>query len=348
MIKLPDEETMFNAILNKDPAFEGIFYFGVRTTGIFCRPSCTARKPKKENIEYFASVNEGLLRGYLPCKVCRPLALQGEYPEWLKPLMDEIEGNPQIRLKSWDLRKRNIDPNRVRRWFLKNHKMTFLVYLKTLRITEAFGRIKHGEKVIDTAFESGYESLSGFAESFKKSAGFSPVLSRSKNPVFITRILTPLGPMIAGAVEEGICLLEFADRRMLETQLERLKKIFSTELIPGSQKHFEKLSLEIKEYFAGERRVFDVPVVLNGTVFQEKIWNILIKIPYGETRSYKDQAIAAGNPAAVRAAAKANGDNRISIIIPCHRVIGSDGNLTGYGGGLWRKKYLLELERKHS
>jgi len=337
---------MYTALLDKDSTYEGIFFVAVKTTGIFCRPTCTARKPKKKNVEFFPNTHDALLHGYRPCKICHPLGHQGQYPQWLKPLMDEIEQHPELRLKDSDLRERGFDPSRARRWFKKHHGMTFQAYQRTLRISEAFGRIKYGEKVIDTAFESGYDSLSGFSDSFKKTTGFSPNKSPYKNLVVITRLLTPLGPMLAGATDEGICLLEFIDRRMLETQVERLKKTLKAEFIPGVNEHFEPLNQQIEEYFNGTRKEFDLPLVTAGTDFQEKVWRVLQGIPYGATRSYKEQAQRIGNPKAVRAVARANGDNRIAIIIPCHRVIGSDGSLTGYGGGLWRKQYLLDLERK--
>ena len=159
--------------------------------------------------------------------------------------------------------------------------------------------------------------------------------------------MSPLGPLIAGATREGICLLEFADRRMVETQLERLKKSLKAELIPGTNKYFKPLNKQITEYFNEKRKEFTIPLVLAGTAFQEKVWSVLRTIPYGSTRSYKEQAEIVGDPKAVRAVARANGDNRIAIIIPCHRVIGANGKLVGYGGGLWRKKYLLNLESKN-
>lgn len=344
---LPDVEIMYEALLNKDSNFEGLFFVGVKTTGIFCRPTCTARKPKKENVEFFPSAREALLNGYRPCKLCHPMGYKGAVPEWLLPVMDEIDNQSDVRLKDSDLKKRGIDPNRVRRWFKRNHGMTFQTYLRTMRISQAFGRIRYGEKVIEAAFESGYESLSGFTESFKKTTGFSPIKSSQRRVITITRILTPLGPMLAGATEDGICLLEFVDRRMIETQIERLKKLLKAELIPGSNEHFGQLEQEIKEYFAGTRKEFDVPLVIAGTDFQKKVWAALLAIPYGETRSYKQQSEIIGNPKAIRAVARANGDNRIGIIIPCHRVIGSSGELVGYGGGLWRKKHLLNLEREN-
>jgi len=344
----PDKNTMYNALLNRDSSFEGIFLVGVKTTGVFCRPTCTARKPKKENVDFFSSVKEALQYGYRPCKVCHPMQQNGEIPGWLNNLMNEIEEkhltNGMLNLKDADLRKRNIDPARIRRWFKKHHGMTFQSYLRLQRINTAFGRIKHGDKVIESAYDLGYDSLSGFAESFKKTTGFAPSKSKNKKLVTITRILTPLGPMIAGAVEEGICLLEFVDRRMIETQIKRLKKYLNAEFVPGQSNYFNELNKQLNEYFNGKRKNFNLPLYLPGTEFQLKVWKELQKIPYGTTRSYKQQAVALKNPNAVRAVARANGDNRIAIIIPCHRVIGKNGQLVGYGGGMWRKQYLINLE----
>jgi len=133
----------------------------------------------------------------------------------------------------------------------------------------------------------------------------------------------------------------------METQIKRLKRLLKAEFLPGTNKNFDKLNSQINEYFEGKRKEFNLPLIICGTSFQKKAWEALQKIPYGETRSYKEQAKILGNPNAVRAVGKANGDNRISIIIPCHRVIGTSGELVGYGGGLWRKKYLLELESKN-
>jgi len=342
---MPDRKTMYNALLNKDSSFEGIFFVGVKTTGVFCRPTCTARKPKEENVDFFSTAKEALQYGYRPCKVCNPMQFNGETPDWLKGLMKEIEENKITKFKDADLRERNIDPARIRRWFKKHHGMTFQSYLRLLRVNKAFGQIKYGEKVLESAFDTGYESLSGFTEAFKKTTGFSPSQSKDKRIVTVTRILTPLGPMFAGAVDEGICLLEFVDRRMLETQIARLKKYLNAEFVPGQNKHFEELDKQLKEYFDGKRKDFDLPLVLDGTEFQQKVWKELQRIPYGNTRSYQGQAIALGNPKAIRAVAKANGDNRIAIIIPCHRVIGKDGKLVGYGGGMWRKQFLLNLEK---
>ena len=342
---LPQREVMYQALVRKDSQFEGIFFVAIKTTGIFCRPTCTARKPKAENVEYYASVKEAIDHGYRPCKVCQPLQMEGRAPEWLEGLLQEVRDNPEVRIKDSELRARGLDPSRVRSWFKKHHGMTFQAYQRMQRLNQAFGQIKYGDRVTDAAFQNGYDSLSGFGETFKKATGFAPSESQNRAIVTINRMETPLGPMLAGATSEGICLLEFTDRRMLETQLERLKKYLKAELLPGDSPHFTTLNRQLQAYFSGSLKNFSLPLVLPGTDFQRQVWSALEAIPYGETRSYGQQAEAIGNPAAVRAVARANGDNRIAIIIPCHRVIGADGRLTGYGGGLWRKQRLLDLEK---
>ena len=216
-----------------------------------------------------------------------------------------------------------------------------------LRINVAFQKIQDGESVTSAAFDAGYESLSGFADSFKSVFGIAPSGSKHQQVIYSTRFDSPLGPMIACAVEQGICLLEFSDRKMLETELKFLTRKLNAQIIPGPSPHFDQLQTELAAYFEGKRAQFTVPISTPGTEFQHQVWDMLRTIPYGTTRSYKQQAIKLQKPEAIRAVAGANGMNRIAIIIPCHRVIGEDGSLTGYGGGLFRKQWLLDFERSH-
>jgi len=337
---------MYKALVDKDVSFEGTFIAAVKTTGIFCRPTCTARKPKEENVEFFSTTKEAILRGYRPCKVCNPLEKLGETPVYIKELLNDLNTNPSIKYKDWDLIQRGIEPEKLRRWFLKNHGITFHAYQRMFRINSAFNKIQNGESVTSVAFDAGYESLSGFNDSFKTIFGVSPSNSKEQKVINLMRLETPLGTMYAGAVEQGICLLEFTDRKMLETELKSLSKLLNARIIQGANKHFNLLSDQLGEYFEGKRKEFSVPLFTPGSEFQQTVWKELQNIPYGSTRSYKQQAQALKRPEAIRAVANANGMNRISILIPCHRVIGEDGNLTGYGGGIWRKKWLLDMEKR--
>lgn len=340
------QEIMYRAIMEKDSSFEGLFYTAVKTTGIFCRPSCTARKPKLENVEFLKTTKECMLKGYRACKVCNPLQSLNHTPASYREIMDALAANPGIKFKDHDLKQRGIEPSQIRRWFLKNHGITFQAYQRMLRINSAFKKIQTGEKITHTAFDAGFESLSGFGESFKNIFGVSPKQGKQQNIIDLKRIETPLGTMLACATGEGVCLLEFTDRKMLETELKAIAKRLNATIIQGNNPHFATLEAQLTEYFSGTRKTFSVPLHTPGSDFQNRVWAALQLIPYGQTRSYKEQAISIGSAESVRAVANANGMNRISILIPCHRVIGSDGQLTGYGGGLWRKRYLLDLEVK--
>jgi AraC family transcriptional regulator of adaptative response/methylated-DNA-[protein]-cysteine methyltransferase len=162
--------------------------------------------------------------------------------------------------------------------------------------------------------------------------------------VHTTDVSTPIGRMVAAATDAHLLLLEFSHRRMLETQLERVRRVMTCTFARGESPVFDLLRAELDEYFRNERTEFTVPMHVPGTAFQTRVWNALRHIPSGTTTSYARLAESIGRPSAIRAVARANGDNRIAIIIPCHRVIGSNGQLVGYGGGLWRKRKLLDLE----
>lgn len=334
---------MERAYLKRDASYNGVFFVGVKTTGIFCRPCCAARSPKPGNVEYFATAAQAVFAGYRPCKRCRPMAADDQ-PQWAIDLLAAVEGNPAGRITEADLRSRGIDPATVRRHFLRHYGMTFQAYTRARRLSSALGRIRDGGKLDDTILSSGYESHSGFREAFGKMFGCPPGGSHERGCVLLKWIASPLGPLVAGATDEGICLLEFTDRRMLEAQFETLRKLFGLPLVPGSNSHLEQLERELAEYFAGSRRAFSLPLVYPGSPFQEQVWKGLLHVPYGQTRSYEDLARAVGNDAAVRAVGRANGMNRIAILIPCHRIVNKNGDLGGYGGGLRRKQFLLNLE----
>lgn len=339
------DDIFYKALLDKDSTFEGTFIVGVKTTGIFCRPTCPARKPKRENVEFFSSSKEAIAKGYRACKVCQPMKKEGITPDYVNTALERLEKNPNSKIKDQDLRAMNIEPNRMRRWFLKNHGITFHAYQRMYRINNAFKKYQSGnDSVTDVAFESSYESLSGFNDMFRNIAGFSLSNSKEKQIINLTRIETELGTMIACATDKGVCLLEFSDRKMLETELKQLTTKLKAPIIQGEHRHFKLLREELELYFQRNLKEFNTPLDLIGTDFQKQVWNVLLEIPYGTTSTYAKQAQRLNNPNAVRAVANANGMNKISIIVPCHRVIGSDGSLTGYGGGLWRKKKLLELE----
>jgi len=239
-----------------------------------------------------------------------------------------------------------VDPARAARYFKKQYGMTFQAYCRARRMGLALRQVREGRSVTSVATRTGYQSESGFREAFDKVFGAPPSKVDRAGAVVVKWLESPLGPLLAGATDDGICLLEFVDRRALQTQISVLRKRLGRAIVPGEHPHLARLEKELGKYFAGKQSEFAATLVAPGTPFQARVWDALRKIPPGETRSYAQIARAIGQPTATRAVARANGDNRLAILIPCHRVIGSDGTLTGYGGGLWRKEWLLEHERK--
>jgi AraC family transcriptional regulator of adaptative response/methylated-DNA-[protein]-cysteine methyltransferase len=341
---LPPEPVMMEAFLGGDASFDGIFVTAVRTTGIFCRPSCPARKPLPENVAFFGTPEDALLEGYRPCLRCRPMQDPGTAPGWVEALLAAVDADPTRRWTDADLRSRGLSPERVRRWFKRAHGMTFHAYSRARRLGTALGSMRNGSGVSRAAFETGFDSLSGFNEAFRRYFGDSPSEIAHRTLVRVDRITTPLGPMLTGVTDEALCLLEFVDRRALQAQVRRVSRRLDAAFVPGRTPVTEAVERQVAEYFQGARRTFDLPLALAGTPFQTTVWKALRAIPWGETRSYGEVATAIGRPDAVRAVGKANGDNALAIVIPCHRVVGADGRLVGYGGKVWRKRRLLGLE----
>ncbi len=347
-LKLADltADEMYAAYELRDSKYDGVFYLAVKTTGIFCRPTCTARMPRRKNVEFFADVSSALSAGFRPCKRCRPLEVAGQMPRWLVGLVDSLDAEPGRKWKDADIRERGVEPTRVRRWFQQNHGITFHSYLRSRRLSTALAQLSLGDDPTAVAYDVGYESLSGFRDAFQKWFGSPPgEIHNGQMVLDVTRILSPLGPLVAAASAEHLFLLEFADRRMLETQFQRLSRRVDCRFSPGENDVIVTTAREVDEYFQGQRQRFEVPTAIVGTEFQKQVWQELLKIEYGSTKSYEQIARMIGNPSGQRAVGRANGDNRLGIIVPCHRVIRSNGHLSGYGGGLRRKQWLLNHER---
>src|SRR5947209_1136222 len=343
---LPPTETMYRALVNRDSSFEGIFFVGVRTTGIFCRPTCTAKKPAQENVDFFASSSEALESGYRPCLRCHPMEPGKRTPELIERLRAEVERAPGGRLTDKELTALAIDPSTARRQFKRHYGMTFQAYHRARRMGLALRDVRRGGRVDEARNGSGFESESGFREAFTKIFGEPPTTARARAPLLAERIDTPLGAMIAVADDEGLRLLEFIDRRATERELSILRKRLETNVVPGEHRHLTATRQQLVDYFSGKRLEFEIPLAPVGSDFQLRAWKTLRSIPVGETRSYSWMAKRLGDENARRAVGRANGTNMICIVIPCHRVIGADGTLCGYGGGLWRKKWLLDHERR--
>jgi AraC family transcriptional regulator of adaptative response/methylated-DNA-[protein]-cysteine methyltransferase len=269
----------------------------------------------------------------------------GSPPEWVERLLSEIERDPSRRLTDAEVRSLGIDPARARRFFRKNHGMTFQAYSRSRRLGKALEQIRRGVRIDDVALGYGFDSHSGFREAFVRKFGRPPGKARSTNHITVAWIESPLGPLIAGATETSLVLLEFTERRMLDAQFSVLRRHFKGPIVPGDNHILAQVRKELGLYFTGKLRQFSVPLDFPGSDFQKRVWQGLLRIPYGKTVSYEDLARRIHAPRAQRAVGHTNGLNRIGIIIPCHRVITKTGELGGYGGGVWRKQALLELER---
>lgn len=345
MISAKTKKEFYAALIGKKTEYEGIFFVGVKTTGVFCRPTCPARKPKFENCEFFETAQQALLASFRPCKRCKPLSHPNYVSEIVQILVEAVEKNPEKRWKDKDFQGLSVDASTARRQFKKRFGMTFVEYSRARRMGLAMKQIRAGDPVIEAQLSTGYESGSGFRDAFSRIMGAPPSKIGNDKVLKASWLDTPLGPMLAIADEHALYLLEFVDRRGLEREVERLRQKTKSAIIPGCTTPIRAIEKELHQYFEGKITEFKTPTLLLGSPFQKQVWEELKKIPSGETRSYSDIAAALGRPSAFRAVAQANGANQLAIIIPCHRVINANGELGGYGGGLIRKKWLLNHEK---
>jgi AraC family transcriptional regulator, regulatory protein of adaptative response / methylated-DNA-[protein]-cysteine methyltransferase len=339
------EDEFYRALQRRNAAYEGIFVVGVKTTGVFCRPTCPARKPLRENVEFFPGSSEALYAGYRACLRCKPMNVAGSAPPLVETLRQQVEQNLSEPLRDRHLVEMGIEPSTARRQFQRYFGMSFHAYQRARRMGSALAAVRNGSNILDTQLAHGFESPSGFREAFAKLFGAVPSKASGVHCLLARWIETPLGAILALADDSGLYVLDWVDRRGLEREIVRLRKKTKFAIVPGDHPMLDQAERELGEYFSGVRKTFTLPLALRGTDFQRRVWEALLQIPPGETRSYAEIAKAIGKPKAVRAVARANGDNFRGIVIPCHRVIGSDGSLTGYGGGLPRKQWLLNHER---
>lgn len=346
LARLPSHDALYDALTRRDPELDGVVYVAVRTTGIFCRPTCPARLPLSKNIIFMGSPDEALEAGFRPCKRCRPLDDPDAPGVVLERLLQLVESDPTRRWSEDDLRERGIEPATARRQFQKRFDMSFSQYARARRLGHAFAAIRKGSHVIEAQLDAGFESGSGFREAFARQFGEAPNRSRDARAFAMDWIDSPLGPILAVADDTHLHMLEFVERKKLEGHVERYRKAFNATVLPGETPALKQVRRELAAYFVGKDLTFASRIAGAGTPFQQQVWDELRCIPPGETRSYQEVSIRIGRPTAMRAVANANRLNRCAIILPCHRVIGADGTLTGYAGGLWRKQWLLDHERR--
>ncbi len=344
---LPDHDTLYQALLDRNANYDGQAYVGVKTTGIFCRLTCSARKPKRGNCTFYASVGECIEAGFRACKKCHPLKPTASADPAIGTLLKVLDERPEYRWSETDIEKMGFDLSTIRRSFKRQFGMTFLEMARQRRLREGFETILDGGKVIEAQIDARFESASAFRASFAKLIGWAPGTLDSNPILFADWVETPLGDMISICSQSQLHLLEFVDRKALKTEVTKLAKLAKGKLGIRKSDPGEQIKCELRAFFDGQSASFLTPLALTGSPFAQGVWNELRRIPAGSTRSYSEIAKRIGQPSAIRAVARANGANQIALVIPCHRVIGADGSLTGYGGGLWRKQKLLEIERQY-
>lgn len=342
LFDLPNNDTLYAALIARDQSYDGRAFVGVSTTGIFCKLTCPARKPKRENCTFYDTPAAAIEAGFRPCKRCHPLT---STDPGVQRMLDALDQRPDHRWTEDDIVTMGLDPSALRKGFKRSFGMTFLEMARQRRLAHGFNALAENQSVIDAQLLAGFESGSAFRAAFAKRIGLAPAAFRKDARFKADFINTPLGAMIAVSDQTHLHLLEFFDRKALPSEMKRLLTQTKGDIGFGSQPPTEATKHALDAYFAG-KPLPNVPLAYLGTPFTTSVWKALQNIPLGQTRSYGQLAKDIGQPNATRAVARANGANQIAILIPCHRVIGADGSLTGYGGGIWRKQKLIETELK--
>ena len=339
MLMIADQDA-WAAFERRDRSWDGKVIGAVRTTGIYCKPSCPARRPKREHVEFFATAEAARSAGYRACLRCRPDEL-GRDREAIAKAVKLIEGAEEAPTLDELSSAVGYAPHHFQRLFKRDLGVSPAEYARGLRARRAEKRLKENGRVTDAIYDAGYSGPSRFYDDAKARLGMTPSAWRDGGRGVTIRwaiVDSPLGRMLVAATPKGICRLTFDD------SIDSLRRIFrNANLVEddGSMADLVQGALAAVERPAAAP---DLPIDVAGTAFQEAVWRELRKIPPGETRSYAQIAAAIGQPKAVRAVGTANGDNHVAVLIPCHRVIRSDGSLGGYAGGLERKRRLLDAE----
>lgn len=347
------EEERWQAVLRRDAAFDGRFFYGVLSTGIFCRPSCPARRPRRANLRFYASAEAALADGLRPCRRCRPTeTAPAPTLRQLITLCRHIEAQPDAPLTLTRLGERaGLSPFQVHRLFKTFLGVTPKDYIDQRRLQELKRRLRAAPSVTAAIYDAGFESASAVYGRLDLQLGMTPGRYRRGGAgVAISFALgdTPLGRVLIGATDRGVCCLQFGDSDLeLLEQLAAEYPNAAIEPMPDDGREpFAAWMQALAAYLSGSRPRTELPLDIRGTAFQKRVWDFLRRIPAGEVMSYAEVAQAIGAPRAARAVAGACAANRIGLLVPCHRVIRGDGSLGGYRWGLARKRALLDMERK--
>jgi AraC family transcriptional regulator, regulatory protein of adaptative response / methylated-DNA-[protein]-cysteine methyltransferase len=340
------DDSRWEAVVQRDAHADGVFFFAVRTTGVFCRPSCASRAPRRENVEFFTTTDAAETAGYRACKRCQPTRLPRELAI-VERACKVLDAHPQQRMTLAQLSDEvHISPFHLQRLFSRIVGISPRQYQAAQRAGVLRDALQRGRDVTRATHDAGFGSPSRMYDAVPAELGMTPSAYKRQGAgltVRYTTAATPLGIVIVAATDKGVCKIAFGDDAT--TLVDQLASDFSQAERLEDAAQLEPFVAQIRAYLQGTRERFDLPLDIGATAFQRRVWDALRQIPYGQTRSYSDIAETLGSPRAVRAVANACASNPVALAIPCHRVIGKDGAIAGYRWGTSRKETLLDTER---
>ena len=345
-----DDERRWQAVLEQDAAFDGAFVLAVRTTGIYCRPACPARTPKRENVRFLASPDEAERAGFRACKRCRPDTQNDEQADLVRKTCDYIDSHLDESPTLAELGATvGMSPSHLQRTFKRLMGISPGQYLRTRRLSFMKAQLKNGESVTSAMYEAGFGSSSRLYETAQSELGMTPsTYGKRGRGMEIGYVIVDcyLGRLLVAATERGLCAVNIGDD---DNTLEAaLHADFRLATIARQDTGLERWVRGVLDHLGGQRPHDSLPLDLQATAFQRQVWQQLQSIPYGETRTYREIAARLGKPKAARAVGRACATNPVSIVIPCHRAVGANGSLTGYRWGTERKRKLLEREQANA
>ena len=345
----PSDTDRWEAVSARNAHADGAFFYAVRTTGVFCRPSCASRLPRRENVDFFADADAARAAGYRECKRCQPGGLPREL-EIVRRACAALDADPQQRLTLAQLSDAvHVSPFHLQRLFKRVVGVSPRQYQAAQRGAALRGALQSGADVTRATADAGFGSPSRMYESASAELGMAPSTFRRKGAGLTVRYAsasTPLGFVLIAATDKGICKIGFNDD--VAQLVDELRDEFANADLVEDAAHLAPFIAQIDAYLRGTRQNFELPLDIAATAFRQRVWDALRRIPYGETRSYSEIAEAVGSPRAVRAVATACATNPIALAIPCHRVVQKSGALAGYRWGLPRKAQLLGSEAQHA
>jgi AraC family transcriptional regulator of adaptative response/methylated-DNA-[protein]-cysteine methyltransferase len=344
------EERFWRAVQTRDISCDGLFYYGVRTTGVYCRPSCASRQPKRENVQFFALPEAARQAGFRACLRCRPDETevndpQAELVQGLCRLIEQhLEEPPNFAALSEQVR---LSQFHLQRLFKKLMGITPRQYAEARRADRFKTRVKSGQNVTEAMYDAGYGSSSRLYEKASAQLGMTPATYRKGGKgmkINYTIADSPLGLLLVAATDKGICSVTLGDKR--EGLADDLRAEFPQAEISADTEQLQAQVKTLLAHLSGQEPHPALPLDVQGTAFQKRVWEELRRIPYGQTASYGEVARRIGQPTATRAVARACATNPAALVTPCHRVVRENGELGGYRWGVERKRQLLERERK--